>query len=327
MRLSKFLFTLVLFISPAAWSVEKPTAQKLATAAFKSPAVPFEAKLILTEWKKGETRAEEARLFFAPPNSYRIEFLAFDGSVRKIVLTDEKYAQVGSGKSPLVGGPLNLTSLLSDNEAEGLLLKNYTPEIKGQETFIGRPVWVVHLKPRTDGKPVHELKIDQQTQIVLEQRRYINGTDTGSLTRFSTFEPNKTFSSDIFPISDQIMIKKDGELAAPSFATVPSTPEQFRSLPAGFSLNGHRTFEVEGTTANYFTYTDGALPLSIFKTTLPVRFPTQSSMSDKLSVVSGSGTGLSSADQILYGKHGQDYFTIIGEVSPDLLHTIANHFE
>jgi hypothetical protein len=37
--------------------------------------------------------------------------------------------------------------------------------------------------------------------------------------------------------------------------------------------------------------------------------------------------GLSSADQVFYTRNGKDYFTVIGEVSPELLHDIADHFE
>jgi hypothetical protein len=303
---------------------------ELALSAFRSPKIPFEARLMLTEWRQGGSRAEEIRMYFSPPESYRIEFLAFDGSVRKVVMTNEKNAYVsvpGTDNAPL-GSPLSSSDLLSDKEIEDLLTKNYIAEVTGTGTFIGRPVWYVLLTPRTDGKPTHELKIDRETHVVLEQRRYMKKDDAGSLTRFSTFEPNKKFAQNVFPAVEDPMYmakKDDSAPGSPTFKSVSPPPESYMKLPAGFFLKSYRSFEVEGTMANYYNYTDGALPLSVFKTKLPVKFPEDMSASDKLKIFPESG--LASADSVFYQKVGKDYFTVIGEVSPELLHDIADHFE
>jgi outer membrane lipoprotein-sorting protein len=330
-RFKSALAALVLY-APIAWADPAPMAQKLALAAFKSPSTPFQAKLMLTEWRNGESRAEEARLFFSPPNSYRIEFLSFDGAVKRIIVSDEKNSRVFS---PSLEGPsfsnslLQTPALLTPEKTAELLLANYNFVLKGSEMFIGRPVWVLQLVPRVPGKPLHELRIDQETLVVLEQRRYVSKDKIGSLTRFSDFEPNKELSAELFTMDssdDGILEKKNDDAIPPVFSVAPPPQESYRLLPAGFSLQEVRSFEVEGTTANHFTYTDGALPLSVFETKLPVRFPEKKYASDKMDLVANPTNGFSSSDQVVYGKKGQNYFTIVGEVSPDLLQMIAEHF-
>jgi hypothetical protein len=342
MRPSKAVFGFLLLAAPVSHAMERKTpavalssamVRSLAVAAFQTPKVPFEARLMLAEWRRGKSTAEEIRMYFSPPESYRIEFLSFDGSVKKTVLTNEKNAFIsvpGAEKSVLPESPLQISSVLSDRQVEDLLVENYLFELKGTDTFIGRPVWVLLLTPRTPGKPVHELKIDRETRVVLEQRRYLSKEDVGSLTRFSTFEPNKAFANDVFPAADEqegfLKAKASSDLDSPTFTAISVPPNSFQKLPAGFCLKAYRTFQVEGTTANYFTYTDGALPLSVFRTQLPVKFPAGTSAADKLRVVPVEA-GLSSADQVFYTRNGKDYFTVIGEVSPELLHDIADHFE
>lgn len=320
------LFLVPLLMATPVWpaSPSAISAQKLGLAAFHAPAVPFQARVILTEWRDGENRAEEARLYFSPPNSYRIEFLAFDGSVKKVVQTEDvnSYVMAGVTEKAPGNGPLQVSSLLTAKQVEDLLVANYTFELKGSETFIGRPVWALRLHPRTPGKPAHELKIDKQTLVVLEQRRYVTDDKMGSLTQFSTFEPNKVLAAELFLQPSQALAPKtDVNLGS---AALQTPPESYRVLPAGFSLNGYRTFQVAGTSANHFIYTDGALPLSVFETKLPVRFPERRSPADKNSV--SGPTELTSADQVVYDKKGNNYLTIVGEVSPDLLHNIADHF-
>ncbi len=327
-------------ISHAAETATKVFAEKmspaaikdLAIAAFQPPKVPFEARLMLTEWRQGKTNAEEVQLYFTPPEAYRIEFLSFNGQIQKTVLTNEKTAYIrstGDAKTLPVDTPLQISSLLTDEQVEDLLTKNYIFEVKGTDMFIGRSVWLLQLSPRVSGKPIHELKVDRETQVVLEHRRYLTKEDAGSLTRFSTFRPNKKFAEDVFLPVEAITgftTSAAHDLDSPTFKTMSPPPDSYLQLPAGFFLRGYRSFQVQGTTANYFSYTDGATPLSVFKTTLPVKFPQGTSVSDKLTVLP-TEVGLSSADQIYYGRSGQDYYTLIGEISPDLLNNIANHFQ
>lgn len=324
------VMTAALIGRPVAFSAPTPTveARRIALAAFRTPTVPFQAKLMLTQWRNGESRAEEARLYFSPPNSYRIEFLDFDGAVKKVVLTDEKNARVSVpslGASPLESEVAQVPNLLGREQIEELLISNYDFELKGAESFIGRQVWVVNMIPRTTGKPFNELRVDQQTMVVLEQRRYVAQDEIGSLTRFSSFEPNKTASADLFSFGTSVgLIETNKDVQSRRRSEMPLGAR--RQLPAGFSLNGFRTFEVQGTLANHFTYTDGALPLSVFETKLPVHFPSKPSMSEKTDAIVPSN-GFSSTDQVLYAKKGKNYFTIIGEASPALLQTISNTFE
>src|SRR5262249_2316149 len=144
-----------------------------------------------------------------------------------------------------------------------LLQKNYKFSVKGSDTFIGRPVWLLEMTPKSDGKPKHELKIDKETLVVLEHRRFLPHDKIGSLTQFSTFEPNRKFASGTFSFSNKSGLtadKQDFKMPKPDASKTP--PENMRALPEGFMLSSFNVFEVEGTQANHFYYSDGALPLS-----------------------------------------------------------------
>jgi hypothetical protein len=307
------------------------SAQKLAAAAFRNPVVPFQSRLILTEWNKNDSHAEEVNLLYTPPGVYRVEFLAFDGSIKKVVINDSGKNQMsmknGADSPAAPSYPPQFADLISPEGQEALLKKNYKFNLMGSDTFIGRPVWVLEILPQTKGKPRHELKIDKETMVVLEHRRFLPDDQIGSLTRFSTFEPNKTFAVNTFSLADQKTpaagTKRDFELAKPA---TKKPPADMRTLPAGFTLSSYNVFEVEGTTANHFYYSDGALPLSVFETKLPVHFPVKAVAADKMDFMVVPTYGISSVDQVVYGKRGKNYITIIGEASPTLLQTIVRRF-
>jgi hypothetical protein len=308
------------------------TAEQLAAAAFKNPTIPFQSRLILTEWKEGDSHAEEVNLFYSPPGIYRIEFLAFDGSVKKVVINDATKNQVtlknGEHVPAVVAYPPQFSEMLGPDEMSALLQKNYNFKLKGSDTFIGRPVWLVDMAPKAPGKPQHELKIDKETFIVLEHRRFLPNDKIGSLTRFSTFEPNKTFAPGTFSFAKQsdglATDKRDFEM--PKSDTAKAPPAKLRTLPEGFALSSYNEFQVEGTVASHFYYSDGALPISVFETKLPIHFPGKTNVSDKTDFAVVPTYGLSSVDQVAYGQRNGHYVTVIGEVSPSLLQTIIHNF-
>ncbi len=331
MRKLNIVLATVATCSAPLWAAN-PTAAQLASAAFKTPAIPFQSRLILTEWKDGDSHAEEVNLFYSPPGIYRIEFLGFDGSVKKVVINDASKKQVSlknENQNPaVVEYPPQFSDLINPEEMTTLLEKNYKFTLKGSDTFIGRPVWILEMTPKSAGKPKHELKIDKETLVVLEHRRFLPNDKIGSLTRFSTFEPNKTFAGGTFSLSKQAADlatdKRDFEMAKPDALKAP--PEKMRTLPEGFTLSSYNVFEVEGTAANHFYYSDGALPISVFETKLPIHFPVKTSASEKIDFTVVPSYGLSSVDQVAYGKRDGNYITVIGEVSPSLLQTIVHRF-
>jgi negative regulator of sigma E activity len=325
----KLVFATILICAANSWAKE-PSAQELAASAFKSPAIPFQSRLILTQWSGSDSRAEELNLDYNPPGIYRIEFLAFDGSVKKVVINDAVKKQVSmqtDKQAPsVVEYPPQIGELISPTEMSDLLQKNYKFSLKGSDTFIGRPVWVVEMTPKTDGKPTHILKIDKDTMVVLEHRRFLPNDQIGSLTRFSTFEPEKKFAEGTFSFSNRPGLstdKRDFEMPKPENLKPP--PDNMKKLPNGFELSSYNVFEVQGTQADHFYYSDGALPLSVFETKLPIHFPVKTRVSDKSDFTSVATQNLSSVDQIVYGKRNGTYITVIGEASPALLQSIVKH--
>lgn len=294
---------------------------ELASVAYQNPSMPFQARILVTQWQSDNTKAEEVEIYFTPPNSYRMEFFSLNGNLVRVVQMNgdrEQVTLMENGKAAHVYSHPHPKRLLPHQQQEDLLSYNYTASIIGSDQMIGRPVWVVELKPLSDGKPIQQLKIDQGTRVILELKRSIPNEKFGSITRFIKFEPQKSLSQDLFLASSLGGLETPLETSRP--IEMGETPASLLKLPGGFMLNGLDVFDVEGTSARHFSYTDGALTLSVFQTTLPVEIPKETSV--------GNGSqpaveGLASANQVRHWESAKKYFTLIGEVSQDLLKTIS----
>jgi outer membrane lipoprotein-sorting protein len=310
--------------SGAAEVVRKPDPIQLLEAAYAGPAFSYQGQVLLTQWSGKEKRAEEVNVFFAPPGRYRLEFLAPDGSVDRIVLGDGQREQVQLVKQGKVfAGYATEVSprLIPGDEERRLLLANYRIALSGTEDIMGRSTWVLDLEPQVAGKPSQRMWIDRESNAVLEVKRSLS--DGGASSQFTRFE-KKALPDSLFGQDASIQSLEIGKPA--------ENPEEARkmtgdagdraSLNGGFALMGADLFDVRGETVRHLRYTDGLIPVSLFVTRVAVEAPKISDAAAR-PAASPMYFGLAAPVNVSQWKQGKDHFTLIGELEPSLLQRIS----
>src|SRR5687768_17787338 len=71
-----------------------PDPVRLYKLTFDAPTLAYEGHMMITQWRGSEIKAEEALVYYKPPNNYRMEFLLPDGSIDRVVLFDGKREKI-----------------------------------------------------------------------------------------------------------------------------------------------------------------------------------------------------------------------------------------
>ena len=325
-RVLSFLVAALTFATApvaAADAVRSPDPIQLLDAAYAGPTFAYQGRVLLTQWSGKQKRAEEVNVFFAPPGRYRLEFLAPDGSVDRIVLGDGQREQVQLVKQgKIFAGYATQVSprLLANEEERRLLLTNYKVTLGASENVMGRPTWVIDLTPTVPGKPSQKMWIDRESNAVLEVKRVLpNG---GAASQFTRFE-KKALPDSLFGQDASIETVEFGKPAenVEEARTMMGEPGEKASLEGGFALMGADLFDVRGETVRHLRYTDGLIPVSLFVTRVAVEAPKVSEAARPASTP--MYFGLTTPVNVSQWKQGQDHFTLIGEVEPTLLQRIS----
>ena len=302
-------------------AASRPDPIQILDAAYSGPASPYQGRVILTQWVGKQTRAEEVNVYFAPPNRYRLEFLAPDGSIDRIVVGDGQQEQIQLIKQGKIFGGYTShasTKFIDKDEERRLLLANYRISLVGNENVMGRSAWVLDFAPSVAGKPTQRMWVDRETNAVLEVRRSL--PTGGATSRFTRFEPKVLLSDGLFG--------QDSSIRPSDVVRAAENPEDVRkmmgvsedhgALEGGFALLGADLFDVEGEKVRHLRYTDGLIPVSLFVTRAPVEAP-KAAKSASQPASSSLYFGLSTPVNVSQWKEGKDHFTIVGEVDPALL--------
>lgn len=327
------LAALALLLAAAASAGELPAAEKLLDFSLEPPAVAFQGRMMVTHWYGKQARAEEALVYHSPPNLTRREFLAPDGSVTKIVVSDGEREQVRlvKAKKVIAGDAVKTYEKVMPAEKEReLLLKNYKLTVSGPEKVAGRSAWVLHMEPAAAGKPSQDLWIDQETRAILENKRYLPKKSFAALSRYSHFEPKKSLPDSLFAL-DAATAAIAGKGLEPDFMSLQqlndATGQDIKfpeELPGGFLFESADFFTVGKHTVRHARYTDGLAVVSIFETDKPARLAKGSTAA--VSAGSSKGAGqlrLSSSGKVLNFRRGAFFYTLMGDVTRELLQSIA----
>jgi len=288
--------------------------------------------MMVTEWSGKQTRAEEVEVFYSPTNRYRWEFLAPDGAVSRIAVSDgasEQVLLVQPGKTLRGEAVRASTKLMFPEREKELLLKNYLLSVSGPDTVAGRNAWILLLKPILAGKPHQQLWFDAETQVILAIKRYLPTRQFATLSRFTRFETTKSLPDELFKLKTAAAAAATGDMG-PDFLSIDELEKATgreialpESLPGGFAFESADFFEVGKDTVRHLRYTDGLAVLSIFLTDRPVRLPAAgaSGLGSRLSPP--GSLRLSSTGKVFAWKRGQQHYTLMSDVSRDLLERIA----
>ncbi len=85
------------------------------------------------------------------------------GEAERILKTSKSGAKIDIGNTRSI----NLTKR---SIIWGLVKRNYTPLIEGEDTIAGRPVWVLRLKPSMKRRPWRQMWVDKETGVILASR-------------------------------------------------------------------------------------------------------------------------------------------------------------
>src|SRR5689334_249418 len=90
-------FAALIALLPALASAAMPAGEELLQAALAAPSVPYQGKVMVTQWYGKQTRAEEMLVRFAPPDNIRREWVAPDGRVARVSISDGEHESVSRG--------------------------------------------------------------------------------------------------------------------------------------------------------------------------------------------------------------------------------------
>ena len=312
----------------AAHAAAAPDPEALLDSTLAPPAVPYQGHVTVTQWFGKQTRSEEMRVFVQPPDKIRREFLAPDGSVTRVSVSDgdeESVFLVRAGKTIVGNAVHSYEKVLPSDLERDTLLSNYELSVSTSDKVVGRETWRLTMKPRMDGKPWQVLWVDQETKVVLRSRRYIPKRSSASRAQFDSFEARKPQDDALFQVADTTSGVIEASGLAPKFLTLEElkrdTGDQARlpaALPGGFVFESADVLPVSGRQVLHARYTDGLIVLSLFQTDRKVKIP-------KGGIIAPGGVHLpgplraSSAGKLIQWGGGRRYYTLMGDVSKELV--------
>jgi outer membrane lipoprotein-sorting protein len=315
----------------AARAAQAPEPAALLDAALAPPAVPYQGHVTVTQWYGKQTRSEEMRVFVSPPDKIRREFLSPDGTVTRVSISDgdqESVLLVRAGKTIVGDAVRSYEKVLPPDLERDTLLSNYELSVSTADKVAGRSVWKLTMQPKMVGKPWQVLWVDQDTKVVLRSRRYIPKRASASRAQFDSFEPRKPQDESLFVVADATgAIEARG--LAPQFLSIeqlnriPGVKARLpATLPGRFVFESADVLPVAGRKVLHARYTDGLIVISLFQTDRKVRFP-------KGGIVPSGGVHLpgplrsSSAGKLIQWGGGERYYTLMGDVSKELIADIV----
>ena len=314
-----------------------PNAAQLLNQVLNPPEITYQGRITVTHWYGRQTRAEEVMVYFAPSNRRRLEFLLHNGNVGRVVISDgsREELRLPRRRKVLQGDAVKSSSKIMSREVEReLLMKNYAASFLGEELVAGRSCWVLELAPVESGKPRLKLSIDKETGAVLENKKYHLNGNYAALSRFTRFEIKTALPEDLFQLTSDSSGRVDAHGLDPDFLTLADLNKAVgkrsnipSDLPGGFVFESADFFKIQKETVRQFRYTDGSIALSVFQTDRPVHIGKESSPDVPSQEAVPGSLRLSSSGKMLHWKSRGYYYTLIGDLSRELLERIASRLK
>jgi negative regulator of sigma E activity len=313
---------------PGARAAATPEPEALLDAVLAPPAVSYTGHVIVQQWFGKQQLAEEMRVYVEPPDKIRREFLSLDGIPKRVSISDgdvESVLLVHAGKTVRGNAVRSYDKVLPPDLERDALLSNYELLSSTSENVAGRPTWRLTMKPKMDGKSWVTLWIDQDTKVVLRNRRYLPHRRFASVAQFLSFEPRKKLDPALFEIDESSSGATEARGLSPGFLTLDelnkATGDQTRlpeKLPGGFVFESADVFPVGKSKVRHARYTDGLTVISLFQTDRPVRMPKGGIIPAGEAHLPGA-LRASRAGKLIEWGGGTRHFTLMGDVSKELV--------
>ena len=189
-------------------------------------------------------------------------------------------------------------------------------------------MWLLTLKPKIEGKAWQSMAVDQDTKIVLRVKRYLPRRSFASQASFTSFEPGKAQDPTLFLPGGSTSTTVAAPSLTPDFMTLEQLAKETgrasrlpRTLSGGFVFESADVFKAGKNRVAHARYTDGLTVLSIFETERPVKLPKSGLI--ETNVGFPGALSASRAGKILKLKSGDRHYTLIGDLSHELLADVA----
>ena len=316
---------------PSARAGEAPEPAALLDAVLAPPSVSYKGHVIVQQWFGKQQLAEEMRVYVEPPDKIRREFLSLDGVPKRVSISDgdvESVLLVHAGKAVRGNAVRSYDKVLPPDLERDALVSNYELLSSTGEKVAGRPTWRLTMKPKMDGKSWVTLWIDQDTKVVLRNRRYLPHRRFASVAQFLSFEPRKKLDAALFEIDESSATTTEARGLSPEFLTLEqlnqATGDRSRlppNLPGGFVFESADVFPVGKSKVRHARYTDGLTVISIFQTDRAVRLPKGGIIPPGDSRLPGA-LRASRAGKLIEWGGGTRHYTLMGDVSKELVAAI-----
>ena len=313
---------------PAARADETPEPAALLDAVLAPPAVSYKGHVIVQQWFGKQQLAEEMRVYVEPPDKVRREFLSLDGVAKRVSISDgdaESVHLVRAGKTVRGNAVRSYDKVLPPALERDALLSNYELLSSTGEKVAGRPTWRLTMKPKMDGKSWVTLWIDQDTKVVLRNRRFLPHRRFASVAQFLSFEPRKKLDPALFVIDDSTSGATEARGLSPEFLTLEQLNQATGDhsslpvrLPGGFVFESADVFPVGKSKVRHARYTDGLTVISVFQTDRPVRLPKGGIIPPGDARLPGA-LRASRAGKLIEWGGGARHYTLMGDVSKELV--------
>lgn len=330
-RLPAALALALACVAAPALAAAVPDAAELLDAVLDQPAIPYQGRVMVTQWFGKQTRAEELRVFVQPPSGVRREFLAPDGRVTRVSVSDgevETVRLVRARKTVVGDAVRSYDKVLPPEREREALLANYELRSSTGGRVAGRRTWLLTMRPKVNGKPWASMWLDADTKIVLRSKRYLPRRPFADKAEYLSFEPRKAMNPALFEVGAASAAIRSPSLE-PDFLTLAqlnaetgqsaNLPER---LPCGFIFESANAFPVGRSKVRHARYTDGLTVISLFLTDRRVRLP-------KGGVIAPGSTRLpgllhaSRAGKVIQWGSGSRHFTLMGDVSREIVAEIV----
>jgi len=329
---SRLLAALLLAAATDAGAAAAPAPAELLDFVLAAPSIPYQGRVMVTQWYGKQTRAEEMKIFVLPPDHVRREFLAPDGTVSRLSASDgdvESVRVAKSGKTVTGDAARRYEKILPPEKEREILSDNYALSSSTGEKVAGRPTWKLTLEPKVEGKSWQSFWLDQETRIVLRSKRYIPKRPFANQSQFTSFEPGKPQDESLFHLEAGTRAAVATAGLAPNFLTLEQLNEETGSkedlaptLPGGFIFESADSFNIGKHRVTHARYTDGMTVVSLFRTDRPVKLP-QGGVRPRNALPLPGTLRSSRAGRVLHWHVGPRHYTLMGDVSRELLGKIA----
>ena len=274
----------------------------------------------------GENKSEAAiyRIEHRAPNLTRRWYLAPSGLYGDSIISraEQTYSIDVKRSRVVVAEDDSIDDQVAEDDNFDILSANYKASFAPDERFIGRPVKVVVLTNDFTGQTTMRIRIDAQTNLVLDKEVYAEDGSISAQTKFEKIHFGTDIPPAIFDIPAGLARVNGSTRALPSsdiqrvLASAGFKAMGPKYLPEGFTPIEGDVIDIKGTRTLHLLYSDGIRTVSLFQhqgnTTLDFAkfkaYATKVEKHDAQYVEEGETTLLSWSGS---GLH----FTLVGELT------------